>query len=238
MQAPCLPRGKTIATDSKVPRSGLGGETELSRLREQLAQADERIADLQHVIRDASQIALGVVSIVASRRGSAESKLMARDIRLRLGAIGVAIANAADGIVDISLCIEKLARETGALFGRQRVGQRLDMSPVHVHERAAVSVSLVAIELLTNAYQHAFIDRPFGSIEVKLAPKAERWASLCIADNGTGMPPEIAANWPRVLRGGKHSGLSTALGLTRSLGGQLHLSCQSGTLFEFSFPTA
>lgn len=231
------PRGKPIATDSKVPHSGLGGETELSRLREQLAQAQDRIADLQHVIRDTSQIALGVVSIVASRHSTAEAKAIAKDIRLRLGAIGVAIANSTDGVVEISASIDKLARESASAFARQRIGQRLDLSPAHVHERAAVSIALVAVELLTNAYQHAFVDRPFGSIEVRLKPTSERWSTLCIADNGVGIAPEIAANWPKVLPGGKHSGLATARGLVRSLGGQLNLTCAGGTAFEFSFPT-
>ena len=163
---------------------------------------------------------------------------MAKDIRLRLGAIGVAISGSTAGQVEISSCIDKLARETASVFGRPRIGQRLDLSPVHVTERAAVSIALVAVELLTNAYQHAFIDRPFGSIEVKLAPVAGRWACLRVADNGTGIRPEIAANWPQRLPGGKHCGLSTAHGLARSLGGQLKLSCRGGTAFELSFPAA
>jgi two-component sensor histidine kinase len=227
--------GHKIATDSKVPDQGLTAEQELARLREQLAQANDRIADLQHVIRDTSQIALGVVSIIANRRSTAESKLMAKDIRLRLGAIGVAIGSSVDGVVDISACIDKLARETASVSGRPRIGQRLDLAPVHVHERAAVSIALIAVELMTNAYRHAFIDRPFGSIEIRLARATDRWSTLCIADNGTGIAPEIAANWPRILPGGRHSGLSTALGLAQSLGGQLRLDCRGGTTIEFSF---
>lgn len=201
-------------------------------------QAQGRIADLQHIIRDTSQIALGVVSIVASRHKSADAKLVARDVRLRLGAIGVAVAHSDDGAVEISTCIGKLARETASLFARQGIGQRLELDPVRVPERAAVSIAFIAVELLTNAYQHAFADRPFGSIEVNLTPKAERRATLRIADNGTGLRPEIAANWPRVLPSGKHSGLSTAVGLAKTFGGQLHLICHGGSAFEFTFPTA
>jgi two-component sensor histidine kinase len=161
---------------------------------------------------------------------------MAKDIRLRLGAIGVAIAGSAGGMVEISTCIDKLARETASVFSGPRVGQRLDLTPIRVHERSAVSIALIAVELLTNAYQHAFHDRPFGSLEVKLAPVGDRWASLCVADNGAGMPPGIVANWPHHLPGGRHGGLATAHGLARSLGGQLRLSCQGGTALEFSFP--
>jgi two-component sensor histidine kinase len=203
-----------------------------------LAQAQDRIADLQHVMRDTSQIALGVVSIVTSRRNTAEAKTLAKDIRLRLGAIGVAVAASADGVVDISGCIEKLAHETAAMFSRQRILLRLDLSAVRVPERAAVSIALAAVELLTNAYQHAFVDRPFGLVEVKLAQQANRWASLRVTDNGSGLRREIAANWPNVLPGGKNCGLATARGLVQSLGGHLHLSCHGGTAFEFSFPTA
>jgi two-component sensor histidine kinase len=208
------------------------------RLREQLAQATERIADLQHIIRDASQVALGVVSIVASRRNTPEAKVMAKEIRLRLGAIGVAIANATDGLVDVSTCIDKLARETASVFGRPRIGQRLALAPVRVHERAAVSIALIAIELVTNAYRHAFVDRPFGTIDIKLTRVADRWATLSVADNGAGLAPEIVANWPRVAPGGRNSGLATALALAQGVGGQLRLYCDGGTSVELSFPTA
>lgn len=207
-------------------------------MREQLAQATERLADLQHVIRDASQVALGVVSIVASRHSTPATKLMAKEIRLRIGAIGLAIANATDGLVDVADCIDKLARETASVFGRPRIGQRLDLAPVKVHERAAVSIALITIELVTNAYRHAFDDRPFGAIDIKLARADDRRAILRIADNGVGIAPEIAANWPLVLPGGRHGGLATALGLARGLGGELRLRCEGGTAFELSFPTA
>jgi two-component sensor histidine kinase len=203
-----------------------------------LHQARGRIADLQHIIRDTSQIALGVVSIVASRHETADAKLVARDVRLRLGAIGIAVAHSEDGVVEISTCIGRLARETASLFARQGIGQRLELDSVRVPERAAVSIALVAVELLTNAYQHAFAERPFGSVEVKLAPKAEHWATLRVTDNGAGLRSDIAANWPHVLPGGRYSGLSSAIGLARMLGGQLHLVCHGGSAFELSFPTA
>jgi two-component sensor histidine kinase len=227
-----------VATESRVPNHELIDGSELARLREQLAQAHERVAELQHLIRDASQVALGAVSIVASRHDTPEVKLIAKEIRLRLGAIGVAIADSKDGLVDVSACLDKLAREIGSVFGRPRIGQRLDLTPVRVHERAAVSIALIAIELVTNAYRHAFVDRPFGAIDITLARISERWATLTVADNGVGVAPEIAANWPKVLPGGRHGGLRTALGLAQSLGGQLRLYRQDGTVAEFSFPTA
>ena len=219
--------GAEVATESKFPNHALAETAELVRLREQLAQATERIADLQHIIRDASQVALGVVSIVTSRRSTPEAKLLAKEIRLRLGAIGVAIADGTEGLVDVSACIDKLARETASVFGRPRIGQRLDLAAVRVHERAAVSVSLVAIELVTNAYRHAFVDRPFGALDIKLARAGERWATLSVADNGAGIAPAIVTNWPQVLPGGRHGGLSTAYGLAQGLGGHLRLQSKS-----------
>lgn len=228
--------GRTT-TESKLPPHVLTEDAELARLRRDLVHANERIAELQHVIRDTSQVALGVVSIIASRHSTAEAKVLAKEIRLRLGAIGVAIADATDGVVDVSSCIGKLARETASVFGRPRIGQRFDLAPVHVHERAAVSIALVAIELVSNAYRHAFPDRPFGAIDIRLARVGDRWASLSVADNGIGVAPEIAANWPRVLPGGRHGGLATALGLAQGLGGQLRLHCDGGTTVELSFPS-
>src|SRR5262249_44610700 len=146
--------------------------------------------------RDTSQIALGVVSIVAGRWNSPEARHMAKDIRIRLGAIGVAVASSQSGVVDLSGCVEKIAREAASILGRPRIGQRLDVASVMVHERAAVSISLIAVELLANAYQHAFPERPFGAVEVTLARLNDLQGVLRIADNGVGLPPAIAARWP------------------------------------------
>jgi two-component sensor histidine kinase len=231
------PESAKIATDSKWPdQAPAQAEQEVARLRHELALARDRLADLQHVIRDTSQIGLGVVSIVAGRWNTAEARLMAKDIRLRLGAIGLTVASSENGFVELSGCIEKLARESALVFGRQRIGQRLDLARVRVHERAAVSIALITVELLANAYQHAFVNRPFGSIEINLAPISDMQAMLSIADNGIGMAPEIEANWLRDVPGRSYAGLPTAAGLARNLGAQLNLKCDAGTTFDLLFP--
>jgi two-component sensor histidine kinase len=229
--------GAQIATESSLPDGGLAeAQQEVARLRRELQAAQDRLEEMRHVIRDASQIALGVVSIVAVRRNSAEARLMAKDVRVRLGAIGVVVSSAQDGAVQLSGCVEKIAREVASIHGRQRIGLRLDIAPVMAHERAAVSVALIAVELLVNAYQHGFPERPFGSIEVTLRPLSDVQAILRIADNGIGVPPAIAANWPALVPGRDHAGLPTALGLARNLGGTLGLRSGGGTTFELVFP--
>ena len=230
--------GAQIATEFSLPDQSLvQAQQEIAHLRRELQAANDRLAELRHVIRDASQIALGVVSIVAGRRDSAEARLIAKDTRVRLSAIGVAIAGAQSGMVQLAGCVEKIAREVASVHGRPRIGQRLDLAPVLVHERAAVSIALIAVELLANAYQHGFPERPFGSIEVTLRPVSDVRAALRIVDNGVGMPPAIAANWPGHVRGRNHAGLPTALGLARNLGGALDLRSQGGTSLELVFPT-
>jgi two-component sensor histidine kinase len=230
--------GPQIATESSLPDQALvRAQQEIAHLRRELQAASDRLAELQHVIRDTSQIALGVVSIVAGRWNTAEARLMAKDVRIRLGAIGVAAASARNGTVQLSDCLEKIAREVASVHGRPGIGQRLDFSPVVVHERAAVSIALIAVELLANAYQHGFPERPFGSIEVTLQPLGDLRAVLRIVDNGAGMPPAIAANWPAHVPGPDYAGLATALGLARNLGGALELRSQGGTRLDLVFPT-
>ena len=227
-----------IATESSLPDQSLErAQQEIADLRREVQAANDRLAELQHVIRDSSQIALGVVSIIAGRWNSAEARLMAKDIRLRLSAIAVAVASAQNGTAQLAGGLEKIAREVASVHGRPRIGQRLDLSPVMVHERAAVSIALIAVELLVNAYQHGFPERPFGSIEVTLRPLSDVRAVLRIVDNGVGMPPAIAANWPAHMPGRDHAGLPTALGLARNLGGTLDLRSHGGTSLELIFPT-
>jgi two-component sensor histidine kinase len=230
--------GAQITTESSLPDQALArAQEEIAQLRRAIRSANERLAELQHVIRDTSQIALGVVSIVAGRRDTPEARLMAKEVRIRIGAIGVAAASSESGAVQLAGCIEKIAREVASVHGRQRIGLQLDLSPVVVDERAAVSIALIVVELVANAYQHGFPERPFGSVGVTLRPAGDVQAVLRIADNGVGLPPAIAANWPDRIAGRDFAGLPTALTLARNLGAALDLRSGSGTTFELVFPT-
>lgn len=229
--------GSKIAADPELPNAeSEATDSETARLRRELDSVRERLRELQHVIRDSSQISLGVVSMIAARWNTADARAMAKEIRLRLGAVGLGLSYSEDGQVELSQCIDKLSREVESALGRQGIGRRMQVAPVHAAERSAISILLIAIELMANAYQHAFIGRPFGSIEISLSPVGDRHGALRIADNGVGLPPVIEANWSRLSPDRSYAGLPTVFGLARSCGGEVTLQAGGGTSVELVFP--
>ncbi len=73
----------------------------------------------------------------------------------------------------------------------------LDRLCVEIHDEPLVSANRVKLQqvlinLLKNA-EHAIHDRPDGRIQLSLQVEGDQ-AVLTVADNGCGMPPEVAAH--------------------------------------------
>lgn len=216
-------------------------EQELLRLREEVRVLSERIKDLHNVIRDSLQIATSVVGVKAASWNTPEVKQFTANIRTRLDAIGAVFARpdplGIDSFVDLSACMTRIVREIEAVYGGHRgIGLRLTTSDIHVHEKTATSLALIAVELIANAFQHAFSERPFGTIEVCIEALDRDRGRLWVADNGTGLPLSIRPNWPQAIEGRRFSGLYIALALAREMGSELLHEPGPGTRIGVTFP--
>ncbi len=90
-----------------------------------------------------------------------------------------------------------------------RVTLRIDAEDITLPAGEAITLALVANELITNAYRHAFPGSRSGEIEVSFQHASPHEALLRVQDDGVGMP---------------FSGRSEGLGLEllRALAGQLN----------------
>ena len=70
-----------------------------------------------------------------------------------------------------------------------RVQLRITSDPVELPAEEAIPLTLLANELITNAYKHAFPQGSVGEIALDLSWTAEQALVLHIADNGVGMRP-------------------------------------------------
>ncbi len=97
----------------------------------------------------------------------------------------------------------------------------------------AVPVGLIANELLTNAFKHAFVNRKEGKIEVCLSVSEEGVTSLTVSDDGVGLPEGFDINASKTL------GLHVVKVLAEEqLDGNLEVVRDKGTTFKVEFEIA
>jgi two-component system, sensor histidine kinase PdtaS len=115
--------------------------------------------------------------------------------------------------------------------GPQPVTLTIETANVYLTTSTAVPLGLLINELLSNAYQHAFVDGRAGHIGLCVsAPDDDDTYTLTVSDNGVGLPPHVTPN----------AALSLGLRLVDNLARQLQGHCavessSAGTRFRITF---
>ena len=94
--------------------------------------------------------------------------------------------------IDFKEYLEDLVPEVAEAFGAEsaRHSHELDVQPMRVSLDTAVPLAFIAVEILTNAYRHAFPGR--GGAVTVATEAIDGHGMLCIADDGVGMPVRSA----------------------------------------------
>ncbi|WP_223421783.1 PAS domain-containing protein [Tateyamaria pelophila] len=114
--------------------------------------------------------------------------------------------------------ISRLACAIGHTYGRSGVRLNLQLEPIDVPMEIASRVGLVASELLTNAFEHAFDRIETGLVEVRMSQLSGGGLRLTVSDDGVGIP--AAMPWPNstTVGGRMVTGLIEGLEGTMQLG--------------------
>jgi chemotaxis protein methyltransferase CheR len=117
--------------------------------------------------------------------------------------------------------------------GDPAVSLRVDADEGTMTSEQAVSMGLIATELMINAIKHAFPESAKGTIVVRFESSASAWR-LSVSDDGVGISGDLPEAPVR-------TGLGTSIveALTRQLGGRLMTSAASpGTIVSVTIPRA
>jgi two-component sensor histidine kinase len=108
-------------------------------------------------------------------------------------------------------------------------GLTFDLEPVSLPVDTAVPCGLILNELAGNALKHAFRGRDGGEVKVSLHNGEDGRISLCVSDNGIGLPEGFD------VQGTKSLGLRLVQMLARQVDAGVEVSSERGTKFEISF---
>jgi two-component sensor histidine kinase len=196
-----------------------------------LARQEMLLREVHHRVKNNLQTMASMVRIVA-RKGTPESQPAFQDIARRIATLGHAydqIHKAEDmARLDLGIYLKSITQQIANSFGRDdiRVATMLDALMVDID--TALPVGLIAGELVTNAYKHAFDEERPGQLTVKLRDLGE-YAMLTVRDSGPGIAGDPFS---------ASAGLRIAEALASQVDGRLKAKNHpaGGAQFRLTFP--
>lgn len=104
---------------------------------------------------------------------------------------------------------------------------RMDIAEVRIAGARAMLLGLLANELVSNAFKHAFAQRGGGRLEVSVSVSGDGMLRLCVADDGPGYASDGQSG---------HMGSRLIEAFAQQLGGTIHLQTTGRTVVTLDFP--
>lgn len=207
-----------IAANNLAHERGRRERAEASEIdiRQAMVFKDALIQEVNHRVKNTLQIAASVLLLQARTTASAEVRGALQEGYRRLHLLAKVhelLYSSADSAQEILM--SKLLQAMGDALQQSfaeisaQVSLQITSDPILLSADDAIPMALLANEVLTNAYKHAFPGGCAGEITVELSCAPDHAVVLKIADNGIGIRPGTG-------KGG------LGLELTRNFAQQLH----------------
>jgi two-component sensor histidine kinase len=161
----------------------------LEHTQQLLARQEMLLREVHHRVKNNLQTMASMVRIVA-RKGSAEAQPAFQDIARRIATLGHAydqIHKAEDmAQLDLGIYLRNVSLQVANSFGRDEIRVVTAVDPLMVDIDTALPIGLIAGELVTNAYKHAFAPDTAGQLTVKLRDLGD-YAMMTVRDTGPGI---------------------------------------------------
>lgn len=205
-------------------------------LREAIEQKSLMIKEIHHRVKNNLQIVMSLLSLQAGkvRDPAAQNALKQAQIRVNALALVHRILHNVEeqGTVDVKSLLEDLSVQIQEGFGAERRDIRLEVDVIskRVPGDIAVPLTLFTVEVLTNAFKHAYpAPGPEGLIKISLQPAGDGMFRLAAEDDGVGCSETASQNgigWRLIQAFAQQVGGNVSIGARES----------GGTIVELVFP--
>lgn len=176
-----------------------------------LEQKDLLTREIDHRVKNSLQIVSAFLQMQRRQIADGEARQAFADTSARV----MSVARVHDSLyqaerfdeVDLGQTIENLCSDLAGLAGD---GHAVDLSAepgLMVPYRKAVALSLIATELVTNAFKYAATPEGIGRVEVSVSASGPGEVQLRVCDDGAGLPDD----WADARARSKGSGLGMKL---------------------------
>ena len=232
----------TKPVNSQILKSKVAVFAELFRTTQALAAAlrekETLLKEVHHRVKNNLQIISSFLDLQAGRSQDpgARAALAESQGRMRVMALVHQLLYERNDFsrVDLGEYLERLTQIALNAYpvDPQRIALKLDMAKVYLDLERAIPCALLANELVTNAFKHAFPGGRRGAIGLSLKAHGDREAVLTVCDDGVGLPPGFDIDAAASL------GLQLVPLFVDQMHGSLRVGPGPGACFELRFPTS
>ena len=201
-----------------------------------LREKETLLSEIHHRIKNNLSVLTGLLQLQATQENNEEviNRLFDSVARIQtMASIHEQLYQSNNfGSIELGDRLQLLAINIKKSFQSQtNVELNFQCEPTHLPVPQALPCSLIANEVITNIFKHAFKGRPEGTITIELSKvDVEGYHKMQITDNGVGLPEGFKPDKRK----------SLGVSLINMLAGQLHAeysfeSTENGTVFTLLF---
>jgi PAS domain S-box-containing protein len=214
-------------------------QTQEDELRRLLNEKETLLNEVHHRVKNNLQVIASLLRLQANLLNDSEAATALKESQQRVVSMAL-IHERLYGSqhmdqIDFGDYIQTLVNDlfysyTGSANGSvAHVSNRLNAAHVFLKVDQAIPCGLILNELLTNALKYAYPHGESGEIVIDLRENAAGMVTLCVADQGVGLPEGL--DW----RNSASMGLPIVHLLTEQIGGKLSVQSNPGTAFTIEF---
>ncbi|MCJ2131323.1 sensor histidine kinase [Methylobacterium sp. E-045] len=193
--------------------------------------------ELQHRVANNMQFVAALLHLQKRKVGSDPNAAMAAldEARVRLETISRIHRRLYDPSrldLPVGQYLQELCSDMLDATGAQNIVCLVDVPPLQFDLTRLTTLSLLVVEVVTNALKHAFTPSKRGTITIRLEQLDLMQLALTIADDGKGIPASFDPDTSKSL------GFRISQGLAIQLGGSLTYTGGAGTVVRMVFPAA
>jgi two-component sensor histidine kinase len=189
--------------------------------------------ELQHRVSNNLQMVSALMSLQKGSVRDEQARRVLDEAAARLALIGKIHRQLHDPSgqqVELGRFLKHLCHDVLAASGASSVVCLVQAEPMALAPERTVPLALIVAELVSNALEHAFAGRANGTITIDLTRRPDHRASLTVADDGVGLPPDFDQGTVPSL------GLQIVRAFARQLGGTFAMASAGGTRCSLEFP--
>lgn len=197
-------------------------------LEEKNREKETLLKEIHHRVKNNLQIVMSMLNLQARRVSDPSAQEVMQAVKARVRSMAILHERLYQhedlASIDLSAYIQEICQGLCDTYGtkERNIKLVLNIPSIMVEADTALSLGLIANELVSNAIKYAFPDRQ-GFIAISLVREYANNYTLTVHDNGLGLPPDFEA------RQKKSFGLQLVHSLARKLGGSMEFINNNGT---------